>query len=273
MENVVEKSQAELPRNLKGKLAGKVALITGGSSGIGLATAKLFWAEGAQLVVTGRNQLALNKLQNEFGLDDALVIASDTADIDAIVFLMNQIKKKFGRLDILFANAGIANPAPFANVTPEQFDTSTNINLRGVFFTIQKALPLFDRTKIGSSIFITTSIASLMASPNFSVYAAGKAALRSLVQTLCLELNQNKAEAIIRINAISPGPFDTPMYDDFGLPPEATQAMKTEIATKSPSRRFGDIEEIAKVALFLACDDSSYIIGQEIVVDGGMSVY
>jgi NAD(P)-dependent dehydrogenase (short-subunit alcohol dehydrogenase family) len=272
MESAVENSTKQLTRNPHGKLAGKVALITGGSSGMGLATARTFWTEGAQIVITGRDKLVLAQLQEEFGEEDALVTQSDTADVDAITILMQQIKTKFGRLDILFANAGIADPAPFMAVTPEQFDKITNINFRGVFFTIQKAIPLFDRRKEGS-IIITTAIANQMASKNFSVYAAGKRALCSLVQTLVLELNGNPDEAIIRINALSPGPIETPMFNDFGFPQEAVVALKDMITNKSPSRRFGTVDEIAKVALFLACDESSYITGQELPVDGGMNVH
>ena len=168
-------------------------------------------------------------------------------------------------MDILFVNAGIAKVAPFDLVSEELFDDMVTINMKGTFFTIQKALPLLAKN---ASIIVTTSIVNQMGSPNVSVYGACKAALRSLVQTLGLELIGRG----IRINAISPGPIDTPIFAKFGLPDEVVQVIMTEITNKSPIKRFGTPEEVAKVALFLASDDSSYIVGDEIVVDGGMSL-
>ena len=244
------------------KLEGRTALITGGTSGIGLATARLFQGEGARVAVTGRDPQHLERARQELG-GDALVLQSDAgsmADIDA---LMRQVGERFGRLDILFVNAAVARPVPFEAVTEARFDETMDINFKGVFFTIQKALPLFGDS---ACVIVTTSIANRKASAPFAVYGASKAALRSLVQSLGAELIGRG----IRINAISPGPIATPMFDRFGLPEEVMQARKREVAQKSPAGRFGTPEEIAKAALFLACDDSSYIIGEEIVVDGGM---
>ncbi len=246
------------------KLAGKTALITGGNSGIGLATAKLFREQGARLIITGRDTASLAQARSILG-DDVLAIQSDvgkTADIES---LMQQVQKQFGQLDILFVNAGIAKAVPFEFVSEELFDDMVTINLKGAFFTIQKALPLFAKN---ASVIVTTSITNQMGSPNVSVYGACKAALRSLVQTLGLELVGRG----IRINAISPGPIDTPMFGKFGLPDEVVQGIKADMMNKSPIKRFGAPEEVAKVALFLASEDSSYIVGDEIVVDGGMSL-
>lgn len=246
------------------KLKNKTALITGATSGIGLAAARLFKAEGAQLIITGRDQDSLLRIRDELG-SDTLVVRSDASKLSEIDALIDQIKNRFGQLDVLFANAAIAKPAPFEHVSEEGFDETVGVNFKGVFFTIQKALPLFSAK---ASVIVTTSITNQMGSPNFSVYSGAKAALRSLVQTLGLELISRG----IRVNAISPGPITTPMFDRFGLPAEMIQAIKEEITHKSPIKRFGTPEELAKVALFLASDDSSYVVGDEIVVDGGMSL-
>ncbi|HVK93832.1 MAG TPA: SDR family oxidoreductase [Noviherbaspirillum sp.] len=246
------------------KLNGKTVLITGGSSGIGLATAKLFKEQGANLIVTGRDPRGLEQAREELG-SDALVIQSDASSLVEIDSLLEQVKSRFGRLDILFVNAGVAKAAPLEAVSESQFDEIMDVNLKGVFFTVQKALPLFGST---GSIIVTTSIVNQMGVPNFSVYGASKAALRSLVKTLGLELISRG----IRVNAVSPGPIETPIYSRFGLPNEIVPAVKSEIENKSPIKRFGSSDEVAKAVLFLASDDSSYIVGAEIVVDGGMAL-
>lgn len=246
------------------RLSGKTALITGGNSGIGLATAKLFHQQGARLAITGRDASSLEAARTEMG-GDVLAVRSDAGSVADIESLMALVGERFGRLDVLFVNAAIAQPAPFELVSEAQFDETAAINFKGVFFTIQKALPLLGKN---SSIIVTTSITNQMGTPNFSVYGACKAALRNLVQTLGLELIGRG----IRINAISPGPISTPMFGRFGLPDEAAQAIQAEIARKSPIQRFGTPDEIARTALFLATDESSYIVGHEIVVDGGMSL-
>ena len=247
-----------------GKLDGKTVLITGGSSGIGLASAKLFLEHGARLAITGRDPDGLARVREELG-SDVLTIRSDTANLAEIASLMQQVERRFTRLDVLFVNAAIATAAPVDLVSETQFDDIMGINFKGAFFTIQKALPLLSGA---ASIIVTTSIANQLGSPNFSVYGASKAALRSLVQSLALELISRG----IRINAISPGPIATPIFDRFGLPPAVADGIKTEIAQKSPSKRFGLPSEVAKVALFLASDDAAYVVGEEIVVDGGMSL-
>jgi NAD(P)-dependent dehydrogenase (short-subunit alcohol dehydrogenase family) len=246
------------------RLKGKNVLITGGSSGIGLATAKLFQNEGASLIVTGRSQESLACAQQELGAD-ALVIRSDAASAVQIESLMEQVKVRFEKLDVLLLNAGVAKAAPIEQVSESLFDEIMDINFKGVFFTIQKALPLFTGS---ASVIVTTSITNQLGSPNFSIYGASKAALRSVVKSLGLELIGRG----VRVNAISPGPIATPIFDRFGLPSDMVMAIKAEIEKKSPIKRFGMPDEIARVALFLASDDSAYVVGEEIVVDGGMSL-
>lgn len=246
------------------RLDGKTALITGGSSGIGLATAKLFLEEGARVAVTGRDPAALTHARQVLG-GESLVLASDAGSVADIEALMAQMRSHFGALDILFLNAGVARALPFLQTSEQQFDEMMDINVKGVYFTIQKALPLLSAK---SSVIVTTSITNQLGSPNFSVYGASKAALRSLVMSLALDLIGRG----IRVNAISPGPIATPIFGKFGLSEEGRSATVNRIQEKSPARRFGEPEEIARVALFLASDESSYIVGDEIVVDGGMSL-
>lgn len=246
------------------QLQGKTVLLTGGTSGIGLATAKLFMSEGACVAVTGRDADNAAAAREALG-EDALVLRSDAGNLEDIDAMMRQVRDRFEKLDVLYLNAAVAKAAPIEHVTEALFDDIMRINFKGVFFTIQKALPLLGN---GASVIVTTSITNQLGSPNFSVYGASKAALRSLVQSLALEL----VERGVRVNAISPGPIATSMFDRFGLPPEAVQAIKGEIARKSPIKRFGSPEEVAKIALFLASDASSYVVGEEIVVDGGMSL-
>lgn len=247
-----------------GKLDGKVALITGGSSGIGLATARLFRIEGAQLIITGRDAMSLARAHEELG-GDTMALKSEAGNLNEIDALIEQIKVRFGRLDVLFVNAGVAQAGPIEQVSEAGYDELMDINLKGVFFMIQKSLPLF-ATK--ASVIVTTSITNQLGSPNFSLYGASKAALRSLVKSLGLELIARG----IRVNAISPGPIATPIFNRFGLPDAIAQTIKSEIEVKSPSKRFGTPEEVAKAVLFLASEDSSYLVGEEIVVDGGMSL-
>lgn len=246
------------------RLEGKVALVTGGTSGIGLATAKLFHAEGAKLIVTGRDPESLMRLQQDLGAS-AMVVQSEAGNVADIDDLMRKVKDRFQRLDVMFLNAGVATATPLELASEEKFDEIVGVNFKGPFFAIQKALPILGAN---ASIIVTTSITNQLGSPNFSLYGASKAALRSLVQSLGLAL----IERGVRVNAISPGPIETPIFNRFGLPSEVIQARKREMTQKSPSKRFGTPEEIAKTALFLASDDSSYIVGEEIVVDGGMSL-
>lgn len=249
-----------------GKLDGKVALITGGTSGIGLATAKLFRDEGAHLVLTGRDAQRLRLAQQALGgEEEVLVLASAADDLAAIDDLINRVKDRFGRLDVLFVNAAAAQAVPMVETSEAQFDEIVNVNFKGAFFLIQKSIPLLQGR--ASSIIVTTSIANRLGSPSFSLYAASKAALRSLVRTLALELVGHG----IRVNAISPGPIATPIFDNLGMSVAAVTAKKAAIESKSPMHRFGRPDEIAKAVLFLASDDASYMVGEEIIVDGGMS--
>jgi NAD(P)-dependent dehydrogenase (short-subunit alcohol dehydrogenase family) len=246
------------------KLSGKTALITGGNSGIGLATARLFREHGARVAIVGRDPRTLESARQMLG-EDVLAIQCDVAKVDEIERLMKTIASHFEKLDVLFANAASERPARFEQITEAQFDESVAINFKGAFFTIQKALPLLSRD---ASVIVTTSISNEAAAPNFGVYAACKAALRSLVRTLGAEL----IERGIRVNALSPGPVDTPSFDRWGLPQETLEAIRSNFERRSPSKRFGQPEEVARAALFLASSDASYCVGSEIVVDGGMSL-
>ncbi|MFC4159286.1 SDR family oxidoreductase [Chitinimonas lacunae] len=247
------------------KLTGKTALITGGNSGIGLATALLFRAEGAQLAISGRNSATLEQARDALG-EETLVVASDAGRLTDITMLMQKVETRFGHLDILFVNAGNSVPAPFAEVTESQFDEMNGVLFKGVFFTIQAALPLM---RNGGSIIVTTSISNGKGAPHFSVYAACKAALRSLVQTLGVELIGRG----IRVNAISPGPISTPGFGRrWNAPQEVVQAAREAFVEKSPIKRFGHPEEVARAVLFLATEESSYVVGTELVVDGGVSL-
>ncbi|MFT3856078.1 MAG: SDR family oxidoreductase [Aquabacterium sp.] len=246
------------------KLAGKNALITGGNSGIGLATARLFVEQGARVAITGRDPMTLEQAQLELGRD-VLAFRSDASRVADIHQLMEHVATRLGPLDVLFLNAAASQPAPMEITTEDQFDAMSNVSFKGVFFAIQKALPHLRR---GASIIVTTSIANQVGAPGFAVYAACKAAARSLVQTASLEL----ADRGIRVNAISPGPIDTPGFGRWGVPQEVVAAAREDFNRRSPSKRFGSSREVAEAALFLASDASSYVVGTELVVDGGMSL-
>ncbi len=245
------------------KLENKVAVITGGNSGIGLSTAKLFQAEGARVVITGRRQDVVDSAAKEIG-GDSVGFTSDASKLDDIVALYDNIKERFGKIDVLFLNAGIAKFGPFTSVDEAAFDAMLNINLKGLFFNVQKALPLLNE---GASVIFTTSIADQKGFPDTSVYSATKAAVRSLARTLSAELLDKK----IRVNAIAPGPIDTPIFEKLGVPAEAVGEVKEGFASTVPMKRMGSPDEIARAALFLASDDSSFVLGVELVVDGGVA--
>ncbi|WP_425236346.1 glucose 1-dehydrogenase [Ulvibacterium sp.] len=245
------------------KLENRIALITGGNSGIGLATAKLFYKEGAKVIITGRRKEVVENAAREIG-EGVLGITSDTTDLNDIKKLYQQVKEHYGRIDVLYLNAGIAKFEPMDVVTEEQFDELSDTNFKGLFFNVQSAVPLMEK---GGSIILTTSAAGLIGSPNMSVYGATKAAARSLARTLSGDLLPKG----IRVNGISPGPIDTPIMYKVGIPEEAIEAAKQGFAAENPMKRIGTAEEIAKAALFLASDDSSFIAGVDLAVDGGLT--
>jgi NAD(P)-dependent dehydrogenase (short-subunit alcohol dehydrogenase family) len=246
-----------------GKLQGKVAVVTGGNSGIGLATAKEFKEQGARVVITGRDQKTLDDAERLLG-DDVLAVQCDVSRLTEIDKLFELVKNKLGNIDVLFINAGVGRFVPLESVTEDFFDWTMNINFKGAYFTIQKALPLLNKN---ASIVLNASINAYIGMPNSSVYAASKAALISLARTLSAELITHG----IRVNVVSPGPVTTPIFEKLGLDAEALNETLKNIEAQVPMKRFGRPEEIAKTALFLASSDSSFLLGTEIVADGGMS--
>jgi NAD(P)-dependent dehydrogenase (short-subunit alcohol dehydrogenase family) len=244
------------------RLAGKVAVVTGGTTGIGLASAKRFAAEGARVFITGRRQAELDKAVVAIG-GNASGIQADSAKMADLNRLYSQVKADAGRIDILFANAGGGSNLPLGSITEEQYDDTFGRNVKGVLFTVQKALPLLVD---GASVILTGSTASIVAMPAFSVYGASKAALRSLARHWTLDLKERR----IRINVLSPGPTKTPgLLDLAGDDRAAQQGMLDQMASELPLGRVADPEEIASAALFLASDDSSFVSGAELFVDGG----
>lgn len=237
-----------------GKLHGKVAVITGGTTGIGLAAAKLFVAEGAYVFITGRRQKELDEAVKGIGRNVS-GIQGDVASLADLDRLYETVKAK-GQIDIVFANAGIGGFAPLEEVTEEQFHSIFNINVKGALFTVQKALPVLND---GGSIILTGSVASVKGTPAFAVYGASKAAIRNFVRGWATELKDRR----IRSNVISPGPIATPLT--VGSPQDIMERMMSTI----PMGRMGEPDEVAKAALFLASDDSSFITGIELFVDGG----
>ena len=236
------------------KLKGKLAVITGGTTGIGLAAAKLFVKEGAYVFITGRRQNELDEAVQAIG-GNVTGIQGDVAKLTDLDRLYESVKAK-GKLDIVFANAGVAEFAPLGKITEEHFDRLFDINVKGTLFTVQKALPLLSD---GGSIILTGSVAGVKGTAAFGVYGATKAALRSFVRTWTSDLKDRH----IRSNVVSPGPTDTPIVD--GQPADAI----ARIVSTIPMGRMGEADEIAKAALFLASDDSSFVTGIELFVDGG----
>ena len=246
-----------------GKLEGKIALVTGGNSGIGLATAKQFVNEGAYVFITGRREPELAAAAKEIGKNVAGV-QGDVANLDDLDHLFARIKHKKGKLDVLFANAGIAKYGRMGEITEELFDSIFDVNVKGVLFTVQKALPLMPD---GSSIILNASMVGSKGLSSNSVYSATKAAIRSFARTWTTDLKDRR----IRVNAISPGTIDTPGLNDLLASAAAGQERVKMISNSIPLARFGTPEEIARAVVFLASEDSSYVTGIELFVDGGFA--
>jgi NAD(P)-dependent dehydrogenase (short-subunit alcohol dehydrogenase family) len=246
-----------------GKLGGKIALITGGNSGIGLATAKQFVNEGAYVFITGRREVELARAVKEVG-SNITGVPGDVSNLGDLDRLFAQIKREKGRLDIVFANAGFARYAALGSITEELYDSTFDINVKGVLFTVQKALPLLPD---GASIILNASIVASKGFSSNSVYSATKAAVRSFGRTWTTDLKDRR----IRVNAVSPGSIDTPGLSDLLASSKVGEQRKAMISNAVPLGRFGTPDEIAKAVVFLASDDASYITGTELFVDGGIA--
>ncbi|MET0934927.1 MAG: SDR family oxidoreductase [Luteibacter sp.] len=245
------------------RLTDKIALVTGGTSGIGLATAKRFVAEGAHVFITGRRQEQLDAAVAEIGRN-VTGVRSDVSNLADLDRLYATIQKDKGRLDVLFANAGGGQVAPLGQITEAHFDSIFETNVRGLVFTVQKALPLMPK---GAAIVLNASTTSIKGTPGFSIYSASKAAVRNLARSWMLDLK----EAGIRVNVLSPGVVPTPAYDLLGLKGDQLAGFIEMQAQTIPLGRVGTTDEIAKAAAFLASDDSSFVNGVELFVDGGMT--
>jgi len=243
-------------------LKNKVAVVTGGNSGIGYAAAKELIAQGATVIITGRNKETTEKAAKELG---ATGIVSDQGKLSDITELAEVVKNKFGKVDALFLNAGVASFMPVEVATEEHYDTIMNTNVKGVFFTIQKFIPLLNES---ASIVLNTSVNATLGAPASGVYSASKGALLSFARVLAAELAPRK----IRVNSVSPGPVATPLYDKLGLAKEAVDGFSNVLSQKVLLNRFGQADEIAKTVRFLLSDEASFINGAELVVDGGLTV-
>jgi NAD(P)-dependent dehydrogenase (short-subunit alcohol dehydrogenase family) len=244
------------------RLEGKVAVVTGGNSGIGLATAKQFRDEGAHVAISGRSQKTLDEAAKELG-KDALVVQADVSKLGDTEKFFPAVEKRFGKIDVLFVNAGIAKFVPVDQVSEEQYDEIFDINAKGAYFTVRRALPYLND---GASIILNTSVVSHKGFPAASVYSGTKAAMRSFTRTLAAEL----AARNIRVNAVAPGPIETPIFERTGLSKEERDDFAKNAIAAVPLKRFGKPEEVATTVAFLASKDASYITGVELDVDGGM---
>lgn len=244
------------------RLEGKVAVVTGGNSGIGLASAKRLQEEGARVAIAGRSKKTLDEAVKIIG-NGVLALQADVAKLSDIDKLYAEVSKKLGKIDVLFVNAGVAKFAPFAETPEGVYDEQFDINIKGAYFTIQKALPFLND---GASIILNTSVAGIKGTEGASAYSATKAAMRSLARTTAAEL----AARGIRVNTVAPGPIVTPIFGRTGLPKEAVEEFAKSIVEKVPLKRFGQPEEVAGAVAFLASSDASYITGVELNVDGGL---
>jgi len=245
------------------RLEGKTALITGGTTGIGRATAELFIQEGARVAITGQNAERVAEAAAALG-HGTIGLRADVASATDMAEVARRLQAEFGKLDVVFANAGIAKPRPLSDVDEAHIDEQINVNVKGVIFTVQKLLPLLNKP---ASIVLTASTVAEQGTAGMSVYAATKAAVRSLARTLSAELSPQG----VRVNVVSPGPIETPIFGKLGLPEEAVKEWAGQIESKIPLARFGQPSEVAKAVLFLASDDSSYVLGENLLVDGGMA--
>jgi NAD(P)-dependent dehydrogenase (short-subunit alcohol dehydrogenase family) len=244
------------------RFEGKTVAITGGNSGIGLATAKLFHAEGAKVAISGRDQKTLDEAVKAIG-GDTLAVKADVSKLDEIDKFFTQVAEKFGKIDALFANAGIAKFAPVADSNEQLFDETFDTNVKGLYFTLQKSLP---HLRDNAGIVLNSSVVNSKGTTNGSVYAATKAAVRSLARTFASEL-VNRG---IRVNVVSPGPIATPIFGRTGLPQATVDEFIAGIKTAVPMKRLGTPEEVGNAVLFLASPEASYITGVDLNVDGGM---
>lgn len=243
-------------------LTGKVAIVTGGNSGIGLATAIELSAKGANVVITGRSEEKVSKAAEEHGFWG---IKADQANLNDLDSLVSLVKEKYGTVDILFVNAGIFAPAPLGAISEENYDSQMNINFKGAVFTTQKFLPIL---KDGASVINLSSVNAYAGMPNAAIYSASKAALNSFTRTAAIELAPRK----IRVNAVNPGPIQTPIFEKAGFPAEALQEFAGAMQNRIPLKEFGTPEAVAKLVSFLASDDASFITGAEYNIDGGISI-
>lgn len=244
------------------KLTNKVALITGGSSGIGLGIAQSFIAEGAKVIITGRNQSALDSAVKELG-SEATGFRGDVSSLTDLEQIYQQVSEQFGKLDILVANAGVYVLNPLADFTEEQFDKVSDVNFKGAFFTVQKAIPVLNE---GASVILISSTVNGKGVPNHAAYSATKAAVRSLARSFSADLLPLK----IRVNTLSPGPIDTPVFNTVASSADEARQMAENMGNFTPVKRLGKPSEIGAAAVYLASDDSTYLLGTEILVDGGL---